>query len=175
MRIRKKTGGATSGTAADAAASAAHMRIRFASAADLGSLRALLRGVDGIETTAHASPPEPGRLGGGYDLLAVVFGTGGAATVWVVQLIRSWIESKTTAIEIEVGGTRISVTGRNAAQVLPQVREMLGAMVAAEAGTALGTGAREGSPAGAGPDADAARDRPRAADPGAGEADDGAQ
>jgi len=124
----------------------AEMRIRTRDAADLGSLRAMLRGLDQVRATPYTPPPPPGRLGAAPEYLAVLCGGSGAVTM-ALAVVRAWLQSKTTVIRIEVGDASFSVTGRNAETMLPEVRETLLALRAAEA-TAADDGTSPADPAG---------------------------
>lgn len=112
---------------------AAGMRIHTEDAADLASLRAMLRGLDQVEAAPHALAPAPGRLGAEPEYLAVLFGSGSAVTV-ALAVLKAWLQSKVTIIRVEVGDAAFSVTGRNAETLLPQVREAVLALRAASPG-----------------------------------------
>lgn len=120
----------------------AAMTIRFDDGTGPASLSGMLRGLRDVTAEQRAGVPAPGTLSGGLDLLVVLCGSSTAVTS-AARVLRTWIESKTTVIHIEAGGTTVKVTGRNAAQELPRIQLLLEAELARGA-SAAGTVPRTG-------------------------------
>lgn len=108
-------------------AMAADMSIYCDDDRDLESLRKHLQHLPDVTTRLVPRAPLPSRLGGGFDSLAVLFGSGGAATV-VAHALKTWIESKVTVVTIKVGESEFIVKSRDAATILPQVTAALTAV-----------------------------------------------
>ncbi|MGI5455036.1 effector-associated constant component EACC1 [Streptomyces sp. CA-249302] len=88
----------------------------------LDGLRDWMGGHPGVEVDVVEPPPERNSQGTVWDFLSVVCAAGGPI-VAAVSALQLWIGAQTTEIEVEVGGKRFRVNGRNAEVKLREVME----------------------------------------------------
>lgn len=99
------------------------------SAGDLEDLEALyeeLRGVAGIRVEAISAPIVEGDQGSMLEFLTVAC-SGGAITV-ALQIVRTLVESRGPrfVLKIRRGKNRLELTGENADELLPLLKELMG-------------------------------------------------
>ncbi|HEU5332832.1 MAG TPA: hypothetical protein VFU73_08715 [Actinocrinis sp.] len=104
------------------------MRISGGGAGDLEDLLAFPGKRPGLTADLVATPPPTETQSSASDVLTVAMGTGGAVTV-AVTAIRDWIASMNTRVQIEVADRSLSLETRDADKVLPQVEQLLKAVL----------------------------------------------
>ena len=94
---------------------------------DFDVLYAELRGVAGLEVEAVAAKPKPGEQGSATDFLTVACASGGAVSV-LLGIIKTLLDSRGPGFTLKIrrGRDRLELTGENAEEVLPLLKELLG-------------------------------------------------
>ncbi|MDG4797897.1 hypothetical protein [Micromonospora sp. WMMD1082] len=92
---------------------------------EIDSLYTWLHGTSGLTVDFTAGAPPAGRQGAA-DLVTVVFGAGGAGLV-VVQVLRSWLESRRSIVKlhVKIGDREFDLDATNADEILPLLEEFL--------------------------------------------------